>query len=113
MQTKLRIELVRLAWITALRAKPRRQCRGIWYTGPANKKRKVCALQLLLEIAGEEDPRSFDAVGALAGLSQRQSMHVYQLWRLGLRKDDDRKLGRRYGRAGREYRGLVQSMVGA
>src|SRR5215467_11480682 len=26
-----------------------------------------------------EHPRPFDAVGALAGLSQRQSMHVYQL----------------------------------
>ena len=88
-------ELIRLAWITALRTQGDRKCTGSYFKG-----HKVCALGLLGEVAGEQTvdvpmlPKggggfytgktflSLDDthdIGALAGLDEIQSDRVVSM----------------------------------
>lgn len=71
-------ELVRLAWLTELRRQGHRQC-----THSYAEDDNVCALGLLLEVAGKsiawaESTSGIDeiAVGELAGLTAEQSVKV-------------------------------------
>lgn len=68
-------ELVRLAWLTELRRQGHRQCTGEYAQGT-----NVCALGLLLEVAGktvEWAVKHDEArVGEFAGLSPRQARTV-------------------------------------
>lgn len=81
--SKTKEELVRLAWLAALRRQGERQCAG--FSGnPA----KACALQLLAEVAGIPAINLSGAVASTAGLSDEQG------WRVIAMND-----GRAYARA--------------
>lgn len=74
-------DLVRLAWLTELRRQGHRKCIGEYARLGA-----VCALGLLLEVAGQTVEWTEDlpgdstvGVGALAGLSGRQSRIVVSM----------------------------------
>lgn len=74
---KSKEELVRLAWISALRREGHRQCEGNLIEGA-----KVCAIGLLGLIAGIDfestETDEYD-IGAVAGLSESQSEDVIAL----------------------------------
>lgn len=78
--TKSREELVRLAWLTELRRQGHRQGRN-WGVG-RGPGRKVCALQLLWEIAGRPKycrAGFYHAIAARAGLDQHQMWTVVRM----------------------------------
>lgn len=76
MRNLTREEMVRLAWLAALRWQGSRQCSGNYVDGA-----RVCALGLLAEVGGMpiSDDIDFDAVGALAGLDTLQSQFVFHM----------------------------------
>jgi hypothetical protein len=82
---KSKTDLVRLAWLTALRRQGGRQCGGSF----SDSRGRVCALGLLQEVALRPDEiilacwDDIDAVGALAGLNPQQS------WDVTYRNDGD------------------------
>lgn len=61
-------ELVRLSWLTELRRQGDRQCIGVYDCDG-----QVCALGLLVEIAGTDAELNEYEVGALVGLNKHQS----------------------------------------
>lgn len=81
--TKSRPELVRMAWVTALRQYPDRQCHGMSREG-----KQVCALMLLADMTGGDVPRytrrpmrnaiDYPTIAARAGLSPEQSQKIIQ-----------------------------------
>ena len=70
--TKTRQELVRLAWVTALRQQGDRQCHGSFTSGD-----KVCALTVLREVSGDSQGRL--TLGELAGISNNQFADIILL----------------------------------
>lgn len=66
--TKTREELVRMAWVTALRQQGDRQCHGM-----GHYKGSVCALMLAGEVAGlSERERTYSRCASAVGLSDGQ-----------------------------------------
>ena len=68
--TRTKTELVRMAWITALRTQGHRQCRGRF-----NKGNKVCALGLIREVA----QTSHGTLCEIVGISLDQMRHIIVL----------------------------------
>ena len=68
--TKTKTELVRMAWITALRTQGHRQCRGRFVMG-----NKVCAVGLIREVA----QTSHGSVCEIVGISLDQMGHIIVL----------------------------------
>jgi hypothetical protein len=66
-------------WLTELRRQGHRQTTG-WAVG-RGRGRKVCALQLLWEVGGRPKyaPGFYNAIGARAGLSPRQTWTVVRM----------------------------------
>jgi len=82
-QTKTKEELVRMAWCTALRQYPDRQCHGMSRDAGG----KVCALILLADMTGGAPLYSkrpmrnaidYPTIAARAGLSPEQSQKIIQ-----------------------------------
>ncbi len=75
-KTRTKEELIRLAWIAALRRSGHRKCVEDYSTS----KGRVCALGLLAEVAGinARDVQGLELheVGALAGLCKNESRYV-------------------------------------
>lgn len=69
-------ELVRTAWIAALRREGHRQCTEYYYL--PSEGLPVCALGLLMEIAGMplSDSTEQEDIGGLAGLSYVESYDI-------------------------------------
>jgi hypothetical protein len=70
-EAKTKEELVRLAWLAALRRQGDRQC-----TGTYAEDGMVCALGLLAEITKADGYFDEVGLGAVAGLSSQQSFEV-------------------------------------
>ena len=68
--TKTKTELVRMAWVTALRTQGHRQCRGRFLDG-----NKVCALSLIREVT----PTSRGGLTESVGISRDQMRHIIAL----------------------------------
>lgn len=81
-QPKTKEELVRLAWVAALRREGDRQCDGQLFQG-----NKVCALGLLAVVSGLGRRANavvarwgdFDSIGRRAGLAPFQTTDIYSL----------------------------------
>ena len=73
--TKTKTELVRMAWVTALRTQGHRQCRGRFLDG-----NKVCALSLIREVAPTSRGQlSRGQLMESVGISLDQARHIIDL----------------------------------
>lgn len=87
---KTKEQLTRLAWLTELRRQGHRQCTLWlpWFLNWGPRREKACALRILYEIEIRSgyapqlvffDLPDMEGVGALAGLSIRQTALVYEM----------------------------------